>query len=762
MRACRRALLALLFSLALLAGCTLPPPAPLEPLPGTAANLAATAREAGRVGAPPMPPPPSASYGIALPDAAGYGGGEAGGAEYSLDFADTDVREAAAQILGGMLKLNYTIDPAVRGSVTLHTARPVSRGQLLPALQSLLAGVGATFVPAEGGQAGGVARIVPLASVGAAGSTVVALRYVSADELVKVLQPLAGANARIAAEPWRNAVVIAAPPGQAEPLVELVRSFDVDELAGQSYAVLPVTSGNARDFAEALRAALRGHAETAPVQVVPLPRIDAVLVAAASPRFIQAASRVYTLLEHERRRTVRSWHVYYLQDSQADDIAYTLQMAFTPNNVTAQPASQTEAGRRRMGGASGQSGNGSGLGGLGGGNGGIGGSGGLGGGGSVLGGGMGGNTAAGGAGSESRGGAATAATTSPAAGNPLLGGLDQSAGADNPDTMRILPNPQNNAVLVYATPQEEDTVVAMLRKIDILPLQVRIDATIAEVTLNDGLKYGTQFFFQAGGINGMLNSGTISSVAGTLASVPLSTSFPGFVLGGSGAGGGHMAISALQAVTRVTVLSSPQIIVVDNQPARLQVGALVPYLQSQQQSTVANSNVINSVGYQPTGVILEVTPRVNGGGLVTLDVSQEVSELDTSAPTTSGITSPSFLERSVTSRVVVQDGQTVGLAGLISDNVSRGNSGIPWLKDIPLLGVLAGQQTNTRVRTELLVLITPHVIHDQRDARALTEDMREGLHSAAAAPAALKALPPSGSDDPNARLRERVRRAIAP
>ena len=195
----------------------------------------------------------------------------------------------------------------------------------------------------------------------------------------------------------------------------------------------------------------------------------------------------------------------------------------------------------------------------------------------------------------------------------------------------------------------------------------------------------------------------------------------------------------------MNVLSSPQIMVVDNQPARLQVGALVPYLTSQSQSTlVANATVLNSVSYQPTGVILEVTPRINGGGLVTLDIDQEVSDVDTSAPTTSGITSPQFQERSVTSRVVVQDGQTIGLAGLIQDSVSRGNQGIPWLKDIPLLGFLGGQQNNTRTRTELLVLITPHVIHDQRDARALTEDMREALRDAAAMPAALQALPASG------------------
>ena len=230
--------------------------------------------------------------------------------------------------------------------------------------------------------------------------------------------------------------------------------------------------------------------------------------------------------------------------------------------------------------------------------------------------------------------------------------------------------------------------------------------------------------------------------------------------GGNGQGGAPFAISALQAVTTVNVLSSPQITVVDNQLARLQVGALVPYLTGSSQSTIAaNAPVINSIAYQPTGVIMEVTPRVNSGGLITLDISQEVSDVNPAA-STSGINSPTFDERSVTSRVVVQDGQTIGMAGLIRDSISHGNQGIPWLKDIPVIGALAGTQTNTRTRTELLILITPHVIRDQSDMRKLSEDMRDALSRAAAVPLISKTEPVSGSDDPNRRLRARIRRSI--
>ena len=163
----------------------------------------------------------------------------------------------------------------------------------------------------------------------------------------------------------------------------------------------------------------------------------------------------------------------------------------------------------------------------------------------------------------------------------------------------------------------------------------------------------------------------------------LNLSFPGFFIGGHGRGGAPFAINALQAVTQVNVLSSPELLVLDNQPARLQVGNVVPYLSQSSQSTItANAPIVNSVNYQQTGVVMEVTPRVNSGGLVTLDVQQDVSEVS-GIVTTPGLNSPTFNDRNVSSRVVVQDGQAIGLAGLIRDSANVNNQGIPWLKDVP-------------------------------------------------------------------------------
>jgi general secretion pathway protein D len=761
--------LAFLLGVIQMSGCSRPsPPAipALPPLPRGGA--AAPPRINGAIGSPDALPPSDAAYGVV----GGTGTGssaqsrlEQAPGNVSLDFADTDIREVVAQILGTILKVNYMIDPSVHGTATLHTVRPLNRSELLPTLESLLAENGAALVTN-----GVLYRVVPIAQAmataaseaGTAGAVVVPLQYASAEDLAKVLQPYVGQGGKIAAEPGRNALLVSGEPQAREGLIGLIKAFDVDVLARQSYAVLPVSNGDVKDFASALQDAFRGQnggALSGLVRVIPLSRINAVLVVSPQRHYVDEARRVYALIDRARRRTLRSWHVYYLQNSHSEDVAYVLQQAFTPNNVTAQPTARGQTQTASLAGPGGQTGSlfggggGSSIGGTTGGLGQSNLSGGLGGLGTS---GIGGLGASQSTAVQPGGAAPSRAQPSPGStANPLLGGLEAGGSETGTDTLRVIPDDQNNSILAYGTDRELGTIEAMLRKIDLLPLQVRIDAVIAEVTLNDTLQYGTQFFFRSGGINGILNSGT--STPASASATSLNMNFPGFFLGGNGAGGAPFVIQALQQVTKVHVLSSPELLVLDNQPARLQVGNVVPYLSQTSQSTIAaNAPVISSINYQQTGVIMQVTPRVNSGGLVTLDVMQDVSQA-TPTITTPGITSPTFDDRNVTSRVVVQDGQTIGLAGLITDNTSIGNQGIPWLKDIPILGLLAGTQNNTRTRTELLILITPHVIHDQRDARALTDDLRDQLINAAAVPNMLNNLPATGQSDPSSRLRQQLR-----
>jgi general secretion pathway protein D len=757
---------------AALAGCVRPaPPRLLPPLPPLTHDTGrAQPRINGSVAGEPALPQIAVSTGPGVMVAAtSVGTGSSGGGSITLDFADTDIREVVAQILGNTLHLNYAIDPSVHGTATLRTVTPLGERQLIPVLQSLLAQNGATLV-----NNGGVYRVLPVAAAGGmvggagtAGGMMVPLRYASAEDLAKMLQPYVQGGARLIGIPSSNTLVIGGEPAQRDALVELVRAFDIDVLAGQSYALLPVPNGAAEDFATALNQAFRsqqGGVLASQVKVVPLARVDAVLVVTNSPRYLTDARRVYAVVERGMRQSMRTWHVYYVQNSTAMDTAYILQEAFTPNNVTAQPTAhgqgqQTgpQAGIAGTSGTSGSSGGSSGIGGssTGSSTGGLGsasggsstgglGSGGLG---------SGSTTGSGGQGTPSRGGGSTGA-------NPLLGGLSSSGGSNdqNANAMRIIPNPENNAILVYATGEEEGTIEAMLHKIDILPLQVRIDAIIAEVTLNDQLQYGTEFYFKHHSITGELGQlattimGSATGGAGTVAA-------GGFTFNAAGKDG-DVVLTALQGITTVKVLSSPQLLVLDNETASLQVGNLVPYLTASTTDLSASNAITNSINYQKTGVITQVTPRVNSGGLVTLDISQEVAGIAQGSTTTaasgSTINSPTFTERAVQSRVVIQDGQTVGLAGLITDNYAQGNTGIPILKDIPILNLITGTQTNTRQRTELLVLLTPHVLHDQRDARSLTEDLREQIPRAAFVPYDLQTLPRGGSDDPNERFTRRI------
>src|SRR5206468_3992758 len=220
---------------------------------------------------------------------------------------------------------------------------------------------------------------------------------------------------------------------------------------------------------------------------------------------------------------------------------------------------------------------------------------------------------------------------------------------------------------------------------------------IAEVDLNDALQYGTQFFFKVEHVaNALGPSGAFSPAFPTLNHIPFPSTLPYFILAKSP----NFALAALSNVSKVKVLSAPQVMVLDNEPARLQVGQQVPVLTGTATSTLAaNAPVVNSVDYHSTGVIMQVTPRVNSGGLVTLDIAQEVSDV-AAAATNTVQGSPTFNDQIFRTRVAVQDGQTVGMAGLIRDNSNQGNQGIPFLKDIPILSAFLSTQNNSRTRSE--------------------------------------------------------------
>jgi general secretion pathway protein D len=330
-----------------------------------------------------------------------------------------------------------------------------------------------------------------------------------------------------------------------------------------------------------------------------------------------------------------------------------------------------------------------------------------------------------GAGAGAGGGGAVAATTTGAndlsqGGAGGAGGAFGGRGADAlVQNIRITPDVTNNSILVYANLETQRIVEQTLRQIDRPPMQVAIDATVAEVTLNDALTYGVQYFLNTH------NVGLISTI-GTAATA-LSGVFPGLnvLLGPAAATMPNVVINALHSVTNVRVLSNPSLVVLNNQPATLQVGNQVPISTGTATVLTANNTVVSTIDYRNTGIILRVVPRISGNGNVIIDVEQETSEVSQGS---AGSLTPTISDRSVKSSISVASGQTVLLAGLISDETDRSRQGIPIIDKIPGIGDLFSQQSSTKVRTELIIFIRPTVIRDPVDAHMVAEEMRSKLN----------------------------------
>ena len=283
---------------------------------------------------------------------------------------------------------------------------------------------------------------------------------------------------------------------------------------------------------------------------------------------------------------------------------------------------------------------------------------------------------------------------------------------------RIVVDAEKNALVISAASRQFDTLVDLIRQLDSAPLQVLVETTILEVTLGDNLRYGVQYAFSTG----ELFDNRVGGVTLTNGGANIAPEFPGFAFTIGTNLGAEAIIEALDDVSEVTVVSSPKLLVRDNQSATLQIGDQVPIVTRTAEGFDDNSRIVNAVEYRDTGVRLTVTPRVNSGGFVSLEVDQEVSSV---APTTtSGIDSPTISRRSVTTDVTIRSGQTVLLGGLIQDNSTVGRRGVPVLDEIPVLGAAFGRRSQAAGRTELLALLRPHILSTPEQAEDLTTRLR--------------------------------------
>ena len=638
-----------------------------------------------------------------------------------VNFDGADVREVVRVILGDILGATYTIDPALGGEVVLNSAGALSDAELLRVLESILAINGGTLVSlgdnayavrlAEevvtgGASVAGLAGGLPEAGPGS-GVTIVPLDYISASNAAQFIQPLVGQPEQIRIDEARNLLLFAGSGAERQNVLETLRDLDVNWMAGRSIGIFPLANATPEALVPELESLFTPLAApdlgAGTIRFLPVARLNAVLAVAQGQDQIREVARWVERLDRGSQQGIQ-FFVYQLQHAPANEVARILAQSLSDEPIA-------DAGGDGFGSAARDT-SGLGLGGQ-------------------------------GLGEEGAPPSAFLDEEGNFSENGEFGSdedRDQAGGAAynaNLSTggplgdlgpVRIVANPRNNSLLVRATPRAYELIEATLRRLDTAPLQVLIEATIAEVILNDQLRYGVQYFLESGDVQAGFNTTAASGAVGIGSALlnPLAR-LPGFNFLYQG-GDVTVAIDALARVTDVRVLSSPSVVVQDNRLATLSVGSEVPIVTRVAQSIDdLDAPVLNNIEYRETGVILKVRPRISSNDNVSLEIGQEVSRVDEAA--ISAVDSPTFTQRRITSEVNILSNQTVVLGGLIQDSENLTQNKIPLLGDIPVLGNLFRSNDRTAGRTELIVFLTPRIVRNAADARDVSEELRSRMRS---------------------------------
>ncbi|MCS3898655.1 general secretion pathway protein D [Bradyrhizobium japonicum USDA 38] len=668
---------------------------------------------------------------------------------FDLNFENTPIATVAKVVLGDILHVGYTIDPRVQGTVSLVSVRPVPKSDMVFVLENALRLSGVVLLHDTTGY-----RLTPLGdAVGGGrvdeaaanpepgfGISIVPLQYVSAQTLLKLTDSFATRAGAIRADTTRNLLLIQGTGAERRTAVDTVLSFDVDWMRGQSVGIFPISSGSPAPVIAELEKIVdsgeNGLSQNV-IKFMPIIRLNAVMVVTKKPEMLRTAATWIKRLD--RNDTARTTvHVYRVKYGDARQIARVLTDMFlggSSGNLLDSADSQvapssgtvsTSSVADRLS--------------------------------------LNGNSSSNMGGFASRGNSATGATgqgigaagqaNAANQGQGLNAALDsgRGTGAVNGQPVmqdvRITPDTVNNSLLIYADQANYRIIEATLLQVDVPQLQVAIDATIAEVTLNNTLSYGVQTYLTSRNLGLKPNTGSVlntnattapatvtdattgaASVAGSVTNAFINRAFPGFNFLIGSETQPSLILDALHAVTSVKVLSNPSLVVINNQVATLQVGDVVPVSTGSATVLTTSNTVVNTIDYRNTGIILKVSPRVSVNGSVRLDIEQEISNVPA---TSANSLTPTVSERRVKSQISIVNGQTVLLAGLISEQQSGSRNAIPVLDQIPGLGDAFGHQSNTTQRTELIIFIRPQIIRDGSDAHVVAEELRSRLRGSIA------------------------------
>ncbi|MDR1462740.1 MAG: type II secretion system secretin GspD [Azoarcus sp.] len=702
------------------------------------------------------------------------------GGAVTLSFEQAPVTEVVHAVLGDLLKLDYSILTPLSGEVTLRTQGPVARAEVIPLLESVLQANGIALRADASGryQVGATNAMKAMPRLPASskelpasgGSLLVPLQYIGAGEMADILRPIAGQEALQRVDATRNLLVLSGTRNEIDGWLEIIRTFDVDFFRGMSVGLFPLTHTTVNEVETALQALIGasgkpagaagqeagasggaapgmqagmpqsvppaamaamgagagasanagsvGGGATGPLQglirIVPIERLNALMVVTPRAHYLELVKTWIGRLDRPSEGSSESqlW-IYPVQNGSAEHLANLLNGLYgdslsSPNPFPFFPGNTGVANGLPRASRSTSSKNGTNS-----------------------------SNRIGGGGLGSGGGGFGPYGAPPMYGANGNGGatITQVALGEN---VRVVADPNKNALLIYANRRDYRRIEEALRRLDSAPTQVLIEASILEVTLGDDLKYGLQWYFQDGrggsgykGHGGLYNnpipdtdnniSGRVSSTLGTSGLV--APSAEGFVYSLLNAGGDiRVVLNALAKKSLVNMLSNPNVMVLDNHTAEIRVGDEVPVKAGT--TTTEGGMFTESIQYRDTGVTLNVKPSVNSGDMVTLDVDQSITD---AGPIDDATKQRSFDQRSIVSKVAVRSGETIVLGGLIRDKKTRTKSGVPLLQDIPLIGGLFRSTGNEVSRTELIVMLTPRVIRTGQDVRQVGAELRQRM-----------------------------------
>lgn len=632
----------------------------------------------------------------------GAGSGYAEGDGVTLNFENASLPEFLRVVFESILNENYLLAPGINGVVTLHTTRPVTPDTVLPIVEAVLEQNGAALIRDEG-----LFRILPLGEAASAANSpavgrypsssrkgysiqVVPLQHVAASELEGILAPFVPEGSSVSIDRTRNVLILSGPKFRLDDLLATVRTFDVDWLSGMSFGMFRLEYADAVSVVEEIETIIDSGGNTplaGIVRVMPIERINGVLVITHRPEHIDAIQALIREFDWGLEGAAgRRLFVYELENGKAENIASVLQQIYGQKELEASssgelavPGAASSVFRRAEavsrppplpGQATGMR--------------------------AVR--------------------PATPATTALPGSNATGSAAEAGDGisAESAQQVTIIADQDNNAILVMASAQDYHAIEATIRRLDISPRQVLIEATIAEVTLSNGLTYGVRWFLE-----------NEDWELGVNAPAPANASGPGLAFAFFDATSDLKAFfDVLATQSDVKFLSTPQVMVLDNQTANIRVGDQIPVTtRSSQSTTNPDAPIVTEVQFRDTGTLLTVTPRINAGGQIMLEISQEVS-IPGASPAIGGGGNVSIAQRTINSSVIVQSGQTVVLGGLILETTSNGKSGVPILMNIPGLGALFSTNSTDTLRTELIITVSPRVIEDPREMEKVTEELR--------------------------------------